>query len=191
VFRPGKTISGVEHLRAIPWVFAWVQSRYVLPGWYGLGTGLEWFSEAEPDGLALLQQMNREWPFFRTVVRNAELELLRAHLPTARWYAARVPGEPGARIHRHIEEEYQRTRACVLRITGASELLDRAPVVRDTVALRNPLTAPLNKLQVYLLDQWDALEQEGVPPDDPRGAPWREALLLSIIGIAAAMQSTG
>src|SRR5207244_10824068 len=81
-FRPGRQGVGVENLRAIPWVFAWVQSRYVLPGWYGLGTALARFGEDEK-GLSLLREMYREWLFFRTLINSAQLELARAHLPTA------------------------------------------------------------------------------------------------------------
>jgi phosphoenolpyruvate carboxylase len=126
--------------------------------------------------------------FFGTVLANAQLELLRAHLPTAAWYAARVqPKELGQRLHACIEEEYRRTREWVLRVTGQDELMADAPVVRRTVALRNPALAPLNKLQVALLDLWDHLPEE----EQEAHSPWREALSLSIAGIAAAMQSTG
>jgi phosphoenolpyruvate carboxylase len=192
VFRPGRASSGVESLRAIPWVFAWVQSRYVVPGWYGLGTALEWFVQEHPGGLELLREMYRKWRFFRTVINNAQLELTRAHLRTAAWYAQRVePQEEGIRLHALVEEEYCRTREQVLRITGEQSLLDHSPVVRSTVAFRNPVTVPLSKLQVYLLDRWESPAEEGVSPEEVRSDPWRDAILLSIIGLAAAMQSTG
>jgi phosphoenolpyruvate carboxylase len=192
VFRPGGSVSGVENLRAIPWVFAWVQSRYILPGWYGLGAALALSGEEDPAHLDLLREMYREWSFFRTLIDSVQLELLRAHLPTAAWYAARVqPPDEGARVHGLIQEEYCRAREWVLRVIGEEELLAHAPVVRDTVALRNPVTAPLNKLQVFLLEEWEAQAREDAPPEDEAGRPWREALLLSLIGIAAAMQSTG
>jgi phosphoenolpyruvate carboxylase len=184
VFRPGRA-GGAQHLRAVPWVFAWVQSRYGVPGWYGMGSALEWFVAQEPGNAALLQRLYRRWPFFRTVLHNAQLELLRAHLPTAAWYAARVqPPELGERMHRQLAEEYERTRKWVMWIVGEETLLTRAPVIRRTIALRNPATLPLSKLQVALLDR---LAQA---PDDPDPA-WREAVLLSITGVAAAMQSTG
>jgi phosphoenolpyruvate carboxylase len=187
-FRPGRSLEGLQDLRAIPWVFAWVQSRYVLPGWYGLGSALEWFAAQSPEHLALLQRIYREWPFFGTVLANAQLELLRAHLPTAAWYAARVqPPELGQRLHARIEAEYRRTCEWVLRVTGQDELMADAPVIRRTIELRNPALAPLSKLQVALLDLWDQLPEEEQEPH----SPWREALSLSIAGIAAAMQSTG
>ncbi len=189
VFRPGRRLGSPEHLRAVPWVFAWVQSRYVVPGWYGLGTALEELGK-EPGGLELLQKMHRDWLFFRTVLRNAQLELVRAHLPTAAWYAARVqPPETGARLHARIEEEYRRTREWICRITGSEELTGVSEVVRKTVAMRNPALAPLNRLQLAAMDRWARDHPEGAAEEGPD--PWRDAILLSIIGLAAGMQSTG
>lgn len=188
VFRPGRKLVGLQDLRAIPWVFAWVQSRYVVPGWYALGAALEEFTAKDPEHLALLQEMYRKWPFFRTVLDNAELELLRAHLPTATWYASRVqPRELGERFHTLISDEYARTRDWILRVTERDELMAASKVIRRTVEFRNPAVMPLSKLQVALLDLW---ESELEPEEDQHG-PWREAILLSIIGIAAGMQSTG
>lgn len=180
VYRPGGAAEGVEGLRAIPWNFAWVQSRTLLVGWYGVGTALA--AEIESGGLEQLQTMYREWPFFRNVIDNAQLELVRAHLDTARLYADRssVP-----LIWQTIEEEFERTRSSILKIVGSSELLETSKVIRQTVAFRNPLTLPVNKLQIHLMDQWESLSDA-----DKQGA-WREAMLQSIAGIAAAMQSTG
>jgi len=181
VFRPGKALESIEGLRAIPWNFAWVQSRTTLVGWYGMGTALAAFDDRE-----LLKEMYASWPFFRSVVDNAQLELTRAHLETARLYAARVsPAELGARIHGLIEEEFERTRSCILEITGQSEILERASVVRNTVLFRNPAVMPLSLVQVALMNEWDRLS------DEEQAGPWREAMLQSIAGIAAAMQSTG
>jgi phosphoenolpyruvate carboxylase len=187
VFRPGRA-HGAEHLRAVPWVFAWVQSRYVIPGWYGLGTSLDQFAGTDEARLALLREMYQKWPFFRTVIDNAQLELMRAHLETAAWYASRVePREVAERLHAVIQAEYELTRDWVLRIIEQKALMQAWPVVRRTVEFRNPVTAPLSKLQVALLDQCAHL-----PGDDPEaGRQWRDAILLSIIGLAAAMQSTG
>ena len=186
VYRPGKTLAGIEGLRAIPWNFAWVQSRTTLVGWYGMGTALETFVASDPSRLAVLQTMYREWPFFQTVVDNAQLELVRSHIPTARLYAARVqPRELGERMENTIEEEHRRTVEMILKITGCQELLENAKVVRNTVEFRNPAVMPLSLLQVALMDRWTTLSVE-----EQAGA-WREAMLQSIAGIAAAMQSTG
>lgn len=186
VFRPGKALSGIEGLRAIPWNFAWVQSRTTLVGWYGMGTALEKFVNASPANLETVRTMYRGWPFFRTVVDNAQLELVRAHIPTARLYAARVePKELGDRMERTIEDEHARTEQMILRITGQERLLESARVVRSTVEFRNPAVMPLSVVQVALMDAWEGLSEE-----EQAGA-WREAMLQSIAGIAAAMQSTG
>lgn len=184
VSRGGSGVGSVEGLRAIPWNFAWVQSRATLVGWYGLGTALQ--GKIAEGGLDELRRMYKEWPFFSMVLNNAELELMRAHLPTARLYAARVePSSLGERIQKVIEEEFVRTRDAILAISGQSELMARARVVRNTVEFRNPMVEPLSRLQVGLMDRWEGLSEE------ERAGTWREAMLQSIAGIAAAMQSTG
>jgi phosphoenolpyruvate carboxylase len=183
-----RQLSGLDSLRAIPWVFAWVQCRYVVPGWYGLGSALRAIADNVPEKLALLTRMYREWLFFRMVINNAQLELLRAHLPTAAWYASRVhPAELGARMHERLAQEHRLSCEWILRITEQKDLLEHAPVVRRTVELRNPAMRPLSKLQVAVLDALDREEEHGRTPE----AAWQEVMLLSIIGIAAAMQSTG
>lgn len=184
VSRSGTAITTVDDLRAIPWVFAWIQARTIVPGWYGLGSALEWFAGEKPERLAELQRMYRDYRFFRAVVDNAQLELTRTSLETARHYADRVsPAELGKSIHGTICAEHGRTVAWLLKVTGQeTRLMEHAPVVRATVALRNPLVVPLSLLQVALMDASDR---------DAEPERWREPLLLSITGIAAAMQSTG
>ena len=187
VMRPGSQSIGLEGLRAIPWVFAWVQNRYVVPGWYGMGSALKQFGSESEANLRLLREMYEKWPFFRTVVDNAQLELVRANLETAGDYAARVtPARIGKRIHAIITEEYEVTVKWALKITGQRELMEKS-VVRKTVGLRNPATEPLNKLQVALMDLWDSVDGK----DREAESAWHDALLLSIAGLAAAMQSTG
>lgn len=191
VSRSGKKLSSVDDLRAIPWVFAWIQSRYVVPGWYGLGSAIADFAQNTPDGLALLQTLYREWLFFRAMVDNAQLELTRAHPATSAWYAARTqPPELGAKFHALITEELVRTIEWVLKVTEQSKLLGHANVVRSTVELRNPAVIPISLLQVALMDAEDR-DNGGIDAPLPEKSRWREAILLSITGIAAAMQSTG
>ncbi len=181
VFRPGKALQGIDQLRAIPWNFAWVQSRHVLVGWYGLGEGL-----AALNDQALLVRMSRDWPFFQTVVENAQLELARAHLPTSRLYASRVvPGSLGDRLQQTIEQDYERSVEAVLRLTGQSQLLEHSKVVRKTIELRNPMVVPLNRMQITIMNRWETLDEEA------QSGPWREAVLQTLAGIAAGMQSTG
>lgn len=187
VSRSSAALSGLEELRAIPWVFAWVQSRMVLPGWFGLGTALAWYAELKPSHEPLLKEMYQDWSFFRTVIDHAQHELLRAHLPTARWYIARVlPAEMGERIFSIIEEEYNRTKDWVLRIAGKKDLSAYAPVMRHVVEFRNPVVLPLNKLQLLAMDEAQRLAE--FPAEQKL---WLNAVLLSIAGLAAAMQSTG
>ena len=126
--------------------------------------------------------MYKEWPFFRTVVDNAQLELVRADIPTAALYAERAKDQS---FWNEIEQEYDRTKLGLLTITGETELLENSKVIRQTVAFRNPMTLPINKLQIHLMNRWENLTEQ-----DKEGT-WREAMLQSIAGIAAAMQSTG
>jgi len=187
VSRSSTSLTGMDELRAIPWVFAWVQSRIVLPGWYGLGAALDWFGSQGNANEALLGEMYRNWPFFRTVIDQAQHELLRAHLPTARWYADRVrPPEMGQRLFGLIESEYDLTRRWALRLAGKQDLSEYAPVMRHVVEFRNPAVMPLNKLQLLAMDQAEQLDGK---PDEQK--PWLDTVLLSIAGLAAAMQSTG
>ena len=184
--RGGGRLSGLEELRAIPWVFAWVQCRYVVPGWYGLGSALEAYATQSSKNQDDLREMYRVWPFFKTVVDNAQLELVRTHIPTATLYSSRVkPVELGRKFHESIISEFERSKKWVLDVTGQTELLENAPVVQRTVRLRNPAVLPLNKLQVALMELWEQQD------DKSHENPWYEAILLSITGIAAGMQSTG
>lgn len=185
VFRPGKALTGIEGLRAIPWNFAWVQSRTTLVGWYGMGSALEKYAQAAPGNMERLRTMCREWPFFKTLVDNVQLELTRAHLPTARLYAHRVsPPELSNRIQAQIEEEFRRTEQMILSITGQSRLMEHAKVVRGTVEFRNPAVMPLSTMQVAMMASWENLDEDAAER-------WRAPMLQTIAGIAAAMQSTG
>ncbi len=181
VFRPGKALQSIDQIRAIPWNFAWVQSRHVLVGWFGIGAALNSFADKP-----LLREMADKWPFFKTVIDNAQLELTRAHIPTARMYAARVrPVSLGTRIETEFERDFDLATGGILELTGQKTLLEGATTVRRTVEFRNPMVTPLNRMQIALMDRWEKLE-EGDDHD-----PWREAILQTIAGLAAAMQSTG
>jgi phosphoenolpyruvate carboxylase len=183
VYRPGNALDGLASLRAIPWNFAWVQNRATLVGWFGLGRAISGFIERH--GSAQLIEMGERWPFFRTVLSNAELELARAHIPTVRLYAERVTDPAAKQIETEIEDEFARARDGVLAIRRARQLLENSPVVARTIQFRNPCVAPLSLIQVLLMNQGDTIDAEG------RAGVWREAMLQSIAGLAAAMQSTG
>lgn len=184
VMRPGKALTGLDGLRAIPWNFAWVQSRYVFSGWYGLGSALEAFVAEDDSRLKLLQTMYREWPFFATVMDNAELELVRAEMGTAKLYAGQV-ADPDLRerMHSKIEAEFERTVKHLLPVSGRTTLMDPGSVVRRTVLFRNPLVRPLNLLQIHL--------QNRTQDHDSVDGAERKAILQTLAGLAAAMQSTG
>ncbi len=173
-----------EGLRAIPWVFAWTQTRYIVPGWFGTGAGLHDTIEEDPSHLPMLQKMYREWPFFRAVVDSAQREMGRARFEIAEYYRTLASANGSDTIHRLIHDDYERARAAILEITGQDELLGNAPVIRKSIFLRNPYTDVLNLLQVELIRRY-----RGAPEEDRE--PLRQALFLSINGIAAAMQSTG
>jgi phosphoenolpyruvate carboxylase len=181
VSRKNATEVAFDDLRAIPWVFAWTQTRYIVPGWYGVGTGLAAVLRHD-DALATLQRLYREWPFFSAVVNNAQREMARARLEIAGRYAALV--DDGGSMHERISAEYEAACAAILRITGQQRLLEDSPVIKRSIELRNPYTDVLNLVQLELLRRYRAAagaEQEGL----------RRLLFLSINGIAAAMQSTG
>jgi phosphoenolpyruvate carboxylase len=169
-------------VRAIPWVFSWMQSRFNLPGWYGLGTALE------SDEAGILAEMYAEWPFFRALLDNTEMSLLKADMGIAALYSD-LAGDrrSSAAIFARIEAEHTRTRAAILRVTGHAELMDADPVIQRSVQLRNPYVDPLNYLQIEMLKRLRAL-------DDPEGAEaerYREVIVVTINGIAAGLRNTG
>jgi len=175
--------AGVEELRAIPWVFSWTQTRANLPGWYGVGSALDGFAREDPHAMTELRAMYAGWPFFRSVVDNAQISLGTADLEVARLYAQLVEEESvRERIYRRIREEYELTVRMVLEVTGQRELLDNSPVLQRSVRLRNPYVDPMSYLQVRLL------RERRARPDDPLVA---ELVQRTVNGIAAGLQTTG
>jgi phosphoenolpyruvate carboxylase len=180
-----KQSDKLEDLRAIPWVFAWMQGRFTLPGWYGLGSAVDTWLADDPDArLHLLQTMYREWPFWRTTLDNAQMVLAKADLQIARHYASLVP-DAAVREHmwERIEREYRRTESAVCQIAGIERLLERSPVLQRSIKRRNPYVDPLSYVQVALLRRLRA-----TPGGDPG---LEQAMLLTVNGIAAGLRNTG
>ena len=169
-------------VRAIPWVFSWMQSRFNLPGWYGLGAALE---RAAP---GQLREMYGDWPFFRAVLDNAEMSLLKADMGIAALYSDLVTDRRLAdTVFATISAEYERARAAILRATGHAELMDGDPVIQRSVHLRNPYVDPLNYLQIEMLRRLRALSD----PEGPEAERYREVIVLTVNGIAAGLRNTG
>jgi len=181
--QPGS--DAVIKIRAIPWVFSWMQSRFNLPGWYGLGSGLR-ATRAMP--LSLLQEMYQTWPFFSALLDNAEMSLLKADMGIASLYAGLVPDRKFAdHIFSMIMDEYQQTRAALLAISGHQELMDAEPVIQRSVHLRNPYVDPLNYIQVEMLRRLRALPD----PESASADALREVIILTVNGIASGLRNTG
>ncbi len=192
---PKRTASDrIEDLRAIPWVFSWMQSRHTLPGWYGVGTALTQYADQSPAHLERLQVMYREWLFFATTIDNAQMSLAKADMEIAARYAALVADKTVAeRIYGAIAAEYERSAAIICRITGVDAMLDNQPVLQKSIRLRNPYVDPLSFLQVELLKRLRALPSGDDASEETKAArrDLRAAVLLSINGIAAGMKNTG
>jgi phosphoenolpyruvate carboxylase len=188
--RPSRRTSAddLTGLRAIPWVFAWTQSRHFLPAWFGLGFAVEQFvNDHGAEGLGLLRQMYQDWPFFAVLIDNAEISLAKTDLYIAGRYAALVhPLSTGKAIFSRIEEEYHRSLRMVLQINETTHLLARQPVLRESISLRNPYVDPLNHLQIRFLKLW---RQRSARERGNRKL--LRLLQITVAGVAFGMKSTG
>jgi len=183
--RPPRRAQGrrLEDLRAIPWVFGWMQSRHAVPAWFGVGHALERFVNRDCANESLLCEMMRGFPLFSDLIRNVELAMSKADLTIARLYAELVP-DAGLRerVWGLLVDEFERTRRMLLSITGQGELLKGNPVLARSIRLRNPYVDPMSLEQVELLRRKRAGgNQDGVD----------YALGATINGIAAGLHNTG
>jgi phosphoenolpyruvate carboxylase len=174
-------------VRAIGWVFGWAQSRHTLPAWYGIGTALENWLQQHPQQLAKLQDMYRDWPFFRALLSNSQMALFKADMHIAESYVSLCHHQDTARpIYDIINAEYQRTVSNVLQIAQLDELMADAPRLALSLKRRNPYLDPLNQIQVTLLKRFRDESQ-----DEESRNQWLNPLLRTINAIAAGMRNTG
>ncbi|PMB29659.1 phosphoenolpyruvate carboxylase [Fischerella thermalis BR2B] len=200
--RPARRPSGkkdLSSLRAIPWVFSWTQTRFLLPSWYGVGTALQEFLNEEPEeNLQLLRYFYMKWPFFKMVISKAEMTLAKVDLQMARRYVEELSNPEDKprfeKLFAQIASEYYLTRELVLKITEHQRLLDGDPVLQRSVQLRNRTIVPLGFIQVSLLKrlrQSKNIATSGVIHSRYSKGELLRGALLTINGIAAGMRNTG
>ena len=175
-------------LRAIPWTFAWTQSRQIIPAWFGLGSAVEAVVAAAGHDWGAVQAMYEGWPLFRAVIDNAELALAKADMGIAGGYAALAEGAETMAVWTMIREEFDRSRAAVLLITRHHELLGGVPWLQQSIRERNPYVDPLNLMQIELIRRLRALPETADAADAER---LRGLIRLTIQGVAAGLRTTG
>ncbi len=186
--RPARRVQSpnVESLRAIPWVFAWTQNRYLLPSWYGTGTAFTKYLE-QPGGLDTLREMYEEWPFFKTLVNFMQMTIAKSDLRIGETYNALVEDPKiRQRIWGRISEEHAACLEALIVITGNAELLDDSPVLQRSIRLRNPYVDPISYIQVNLLQRLRSLPEGSTERDEVS-----DTLLRTISGISSGMLNTG
>ncbi len=183
--RTGK--KSMADLRAIPWVFGWMQSRQLVPAWFGVGHALQHLATASPDGLALLRTMVKDFPLFIDIVRNVEMALAKSDFGIARLYASLVEDEAlRDRVFSTLKAEFDLTHRMILEITQQTSLLQKNPVLERSIRLRNPYVDPMSLIQVELIRR-----KRAVPPDSAEAAELNRAISATINGISAGLRNTG
>ena len=177
------TTPSFTSLRAIPWVFGWIQNRQTIPAWFAAGTGLQAFADSKKGNLEIMRKMYHEWPLFTKTINNLHLALMMADMPMGKTYTALAQNQQAAeQIFDSIQEEYEKTKNIIMQITEVDELLKHSPIVKESLLRRNFYLDPLNFLQVNLLN---AASNENTTPEQ------LTQILLTIKGIAAGLRNTG
>jgi len=179
----------LDDLRAIPWVFGWMQSRHAVPAWFGVGHALERFAGRGDAQAELLREMMEGFPLFASLIRSVEIAMAKADFAIARMYADLIENtSPRDRVFRMLQDEFDRTRRVILSVTGQRDLLEKNPVLSRSVRLRNPYVDPLSLVQVDLLRR----KRSGTAAnDDGGGLSIDYAIGATMNGIAAGLHNTG
>jgi phosphoenolpyruvate carboxylase len=197
--RPTRRTAGsgsIDDLRAIPWVFAWTQSRYMLPAWYGFGSAFQTCAgqtEASPETLAMAQEMYIKWPFFRGLINKLENALAVADMDIAAYYSENlVDKNLQEKFFKRILAEYECTKKFVLAVSQHESLLEEVPYLKHSIAIRNPYVDPLSYLQVRLIAQLrERISKEAESTANVREDKLLETVLMTVNGVAEGLQNTG
>jgi len=179
--------GGFAAMRAIPWMFSWMQSRAIIPSWFGIGDAFKAFCDRQDGGLQLLQEMYQNWAFFQAALDNAQLDVAKADMGIAELYASLVePKDLRDKFFNTIKQQHTLSSDMIRQVTGQQELLEGMSAIKTSIARRNPYVDPLNFTQVALLRELRQLDEES---DAYRAV--LDATLATINGIAAGMKTTG
>jgi phosphoenolpyruvate carboxylase len=179
---------GLDDLRAIPWVFGWMQSRQLVPAWFGVGHAIEEFVKSNSDGLKQLQMMAKEFPLFVDIIRNVEMALAKSDFGIAKLYASLVEDEGlRERVYSRLKYEFDLTQKMLLAVTGQQRLLQTNTVLERSIRLRNPYVDPMSLIQVELIRRKRALVAKG----EAASVELDRAISATINGISAGLRNTG
>ena len=182
-----KTDRSKGSVRAIAWVFGWAQSRHTLPAWYGIGSALRFWCQQKPDCLQKMQQMYKDWPFFRALLSNMQMALHKADMNIAQTYSTLCENpETGRVVFSMVKAEYEWAMKNVLEVAQLSYLMEETPQLALSLQRRNPYLDPLNQIQRYLIQRYRDISL----PEAER-EQWLNPLLRTINAIAGGMRNTG